>query len=86
MNRGGDGGGEHGGEAGSDEGEGEDVDLLAPYLDAIRAVDCGAAAGPYTRPLFGSTYAHFVGYVGCMVFPLSIRQRDTGRCDQSGLG
>jgi hypothetical protein len=43
-------------------------------------------AGAYTRPPFGSTYAHFVGYVGCMISPQSIRQGDTGRCDQNGLG
>jgi len=40
-------------------------------------------AGVYTRPLFSSKKAHFVGYVGCMVFPQSITQRDTGRCDQN---
>ena len=44
------------------------------------------SSGAYTRPLFGSTSAHFVGYVGCMSFPESIRQGDTGRCDQNGLG
>jgi len=43
-------------------------------------------AGASTRPLFGSTQAHFVGYVGCVNFPQSIRQGDTGRCDQNGLG
>ena len=26
-----------------------------------------------------------MGYVGCMNFPQSIRQGDTGRCDQTGL-
>ena len=44
------------------------------------------AAGAYTRPLFGSTLAHFVGYRGGMIFPRSIRQGDTGRYDQNGLG
>jgi hypothetical protein len=43
-------------------------------------------AGAYTRPFFGSTYAHFVEYVGCMNLPQSIRHGDTGRCDQNGLG
>jgi len=42
--------------------------------------------GAYTRPLFGSTYAHFVEYVGCMILPQSIKQGVTGRCDQNGLG
>ena len=41
--------------------------------------------GAHTRPVFGSTEAHFVGYVRCMIFPQSIRQGDTGRCDQNGL-
>jgi hypothetical protein len=27
-----------------------------------------------------------VGYVGCMIIPQSIRQGDTGRCGQNGLG
>jgi hypothetical protein len=45
-----------------------------------------AEAGAYTRPHFGSTQAHFVGYVGCMIFPKSIRQGDTGRFDQNGSG
>jgi hypothetical protein len=35
------------------------------------------AAGAYTRPLFGST-THFVGHVGCMTFPQSIKQGDRG--------
>jgi hypothetical protein len=43
-------------------------------------------AGAYTRPLFGSTQVQFIGYVGCRNFPQSIRQRDTWRCDQNGLG
>jgi hypothetical protein len=55
--------------------------ILAPGL-RVGWVEAGA----HTRPLFGSTYAHFVGYVGCMMFPQSIRQGDTGRCDQNGLG
>ena len=29
---------------------------------------------------------HCVGYVRCMIFPLSITPGDTGRCDQNGLG
>jgi hypothetical protein len=44
------------------------------------------SAGAYTRPLIGSTKAHFVGCVGCMIVPQSIRHGDTGRCDQNGLG
>jgi len=39
-------------------------------------------AGAYTRPLFGLTQARFVGDVGCTIYPLSIRQGDTGRCDE----
>jgi hypothetical protein len=46
----------------------------------------GQEPGAYTRPRFGSTQAHFFGYVGCMVLPQSIRQRGTGRFDQNGLG
>jgi splicing factor 1 len=52
-------------------------------------IDCpmkGRGAGAYTRQLFGSKYAHFAGYVGCMIIPQDIRQGDTGRCDQNGLG
>ena len=45
----------------------------------------GRQAGTHTRPLFGSSYAHFVDYVGCMISPQSIRQGDTGRCDPNGL-
>jgi len=51
-----------------------------------RDVPCAVQAGAYTRPLFGSMLAHFVGYVGCMSSPQSIRRRDTGRCDQNSLG
>jgi len=29
----------------------------------------GPKPGAYTRPLFGSTYAHFVGYVWVHDFP-----------------
>jgi hypothetical protein len=43
-------------------------------------------AGSHTHPRFGSTWASFVGYVGCMMFPRSIRQGHTWRCDQNGLG
>jgi hypothetical protein len=43
-------------------------------------------AGAYTSPLFCSTLAHSVGYVGRMISPQSIRQGDTGRCDQNSLG
>ena len=42
------------------------------------------AAGGYTRPLYGSIQAYFVGHVGCMIPPQSIRQGDTVRCDQNG--
>ena len=49
--------------------------LIAAALQAVA----------YTRPLFGSTSAHFVGYVGCMIFPQSISQGDRERCDQHGL-
>jgi len=42
-------------------------------------------AGACIPPLFGSTLAHFVGYDGCMIFPQSIRQGDTGG-NQNGLG
>jgi len=34
-------------------------------------------AGAYPRPLFCSTQAHFVGYVGRMRIPQSIRKGDT---------
>jgi len=44
----------------------------------------GLQSGAHTPPLFGSTQAHFVGYVGCMSFPQSIRQGDTRRCDHNG--
>ena len=30
-------------------------------------------AGAYTHPLFGSTEAHFVEYVGCIIFPQSMK-------------
>jgi hypothetical protein len=40
-------------------------------------------AGAYTLHLSCSMLAHFVGYVGCMIFPQSIRQGDTRRCDQN---
>jgi hypothetical protein len=53
-----------------------------PFISA--AVPPSRKAGAYTPPLFGSTQAHFMGYVGCMKFPQSIRQGDTGRCDQNG--
>ena len=43
-------------------------------------------ARAYNRPYFGSTSAHFVRYLGCMISPQSIRPGDTGRCDQNGLG
>ena len=48
----------------------------------------GRHAGAYIPQLFASTSAHFVGYVECMIFPQSIRQRVTGRCEvlQNGLG
>jgi hypothetical protein len=46
----------------------------------------GYKAGAYTRPLLGSTEAHSVGYVWCMIFPQSIRQGDKEMCDQHGLG
>jgi hypothetical protein len=40
------------------------------------------------RGLHSSTFqlnvSHFVEYVGCMTFPQSIRQGDTGRCDENG--
>ena len=45
-----------------------------------------AVAGAYTRPLFSSTLAYYVGYAGCMISPQSIRQGDTGRCELKGLG
>ena len=52
--------------------------------------DDGAAAAVVGRGLhsstFGSTEAHFVGYVGYRIPPLAIRQGDTGGCDQDGLG
>jgi hypothetical protein len=44
------------------------------------------APGAYTRPLFSSTQAHFVGYVVCNISPQSIRRWATGRSDQNGLG
>jgi len=56
--------------------------LPPPKVAVVLVLDAGA----YTRPLFGSTLAHFVGFVGCMIFPQSIRQGDKGRCDQNGLG
>jgi len=43
-------------------------------------------SGAYNPALFRSTQAHFVRYVECMIFRQSIRQGDTGRCDQNGLG
>jgi hypothetical protein len=43
-------------------------------------------AGAYTRPLYSSTPAYFVGYAGYMIFPQSIRQGNMGRCNQNGLG
>ena len=52
---------------------------------AAGAVRGARLAGAYTRPLVGSTSAHFVvEYVGCMISPQSIRQGNTGRCDQNG--
>jgi hypothetical protein len=48
----------------------------------VRAV----AAWACSRAIFGSTQTHFVGYAGCRISPQSIRQGDTGRCDQNGLG
>jgi hypothetical protein len=50
------------------------------------AAGCGAAGRAHTRPLSGSTQAHFVGYAESVSFPRSIRQGDAGRCDQIGLG
>jgi len=46
------------------------VHMTYPPLDAVLLFTAGA----YTRPLFGSTKAHFVEYVGCVIFPWSIRQ------------
>jgi len=62
--------------------------LQLEHLTVVAHGGRGAApaAGAYTRPLLGSTKAHFVGYDGCMIFPQSSRQWDTGRCDQNGLG
>jgi len=45
-------------------------------------------------PRQGLTLVHFSAQhkhvlwdnVGCMIIPQSIRQGDTGRCDQKGLG
>ena len=54
----------------------------ARYLKDLEALTAGA----YTRPHFGSTETRFVAYMGCLYFPQCIRQGDTGRCDQNGLG
>jgi hypothetical protein len=64
---------------------------LAPVLEVLEdgvelVVGVGLHAGAYTHPHFGSPSAYFVGYVGYMISPQSIRQGDTGRCDQNGLG
>jgi hypothetical protein len=52
--------------------------------EEAEAEAAAAEAGAYTRPLFGSTQAHFVGYVESMNFPQSIRQGDTVSCDRNG--
>jgi len=44
------------------------------------------AAGAYTCALFGSTCAYFVGSRWLRDSPQSIKQGDTGRCDQHGFG
>jgi hypothetical protein len=49
----------------------------------------GGDSGGQGRGLRSSTFrlnvSIFCGYVGCMIFSLSIRQGDTGRCDLNGL-
>jgi len=55
----------------------------------VRGAALGAASPrPHVqgRGLHSSTFRLNVGYVGCMISPLSIRQGDAGRCDQNGLG
>jgi len=59
-----------------------EVGVLLVVAELVARLHVGA----YTRPLFRSTLAHFVGYVGCMNFPQFIRQGDKGGCDQNGLG
>ena len=54
--------------------------------EEYKARNATLKAGAYTRPRFSSTSAHNVRYTGCMIFPQSIRQGDTGRCDENGLG
>jgi flagellar capping protein FliD len=53
---------------------------------AVTELQAQVKAGAYIRPHFGSTSAHFMGYVGSMISPGSIRQGDTRRCDENGLG
>ena len=55
-----------------DEGEDEEEEhALGEVAEEDVTVEVeGFAAGAYTRPVFGSMYAHFVGYVGCMNPPV----------------
>ena len=69
------------------------VPPLSEWWDVFRTLQTaevwrahGTWAGAYTRPSFGSTKVHSVGYVGCMISPQSMRQGDTWRCDRNGLG
>jgi beta-amylase len=62
-------------------------DLVAERDGYEPIVEICAAHG---RGLHSSTFQHnlstFVGYIGCMIFPQSIRPWDTWRGDQNGLG
>ena len=57
---------------------------LGTLFHYIVKKDQAVEAGAYTRPLFGSTSAHFVRYVGGMIVPQSVRQGDPTRRDQNG--
>jgi len=48
--------------------------------DAMAADLVYDTAGALTRPLLSSMLAYLVGDGGCMGFPQSIRQGDTGWC------
>jgi len=75
----------------------EDAAYTLTRVDAIYAVSegggggggSGCGGGSSGRGLHSSTFrlnvSTFVGCVGCMIFPESIRQGDTGRCDQNGF-
>jgi len=70
------------------------VGLEVAAVQRPPAVTVAASAAAATAVVQGltlvhicsSAYAHVVGSVGCMIVPQSIRQGDTGRCDQNGLG